>query len=130
MRLFLDSCLVIYLVEQIEPWRTRVEAALRAARFERLVISELVRMECLVGPFKTGDVRVEHAFLTFFEGCEMAPILPSTFDLAAHIRADYGLKTPDALHLAVAVESRCDELWTNDDRFARAATNIVIRAIV
>ncbi len=40
---------------------------------------------------------------------------------AAEIRARFGLKTPDALHLACAQHHRCDALWTNDDRLARAS---------
>ena len=87
-------------------------------------------MECLVGPCRSANARLvedfEQQLLTF----ERAPIDASTFELAAHIRADHGLKTPDALHLAAAMEAGCTELWTNDDRFARAGANIVIRQVV
>ena len=83
-----------------------------------------------MGPYKSADVSAERAFLRYFEGCERVPILPSTFGLAAHIRADHGLKTPDAIHLAAALESGCAELWTNDDRFVRAGADIVIRQVV
>jgi len=40
--------------------------------------------------------------------------LPSNFP-------DGGLKTPDAVHLAAALNARCDELRTNDLRLANAA---------
>ena len=45
----------------------------------------------------------------------------ATFDMATELRARYGLKTPDALHLAAAIASDCEELWTNDQRLVRAA---------
>ncbi len=127
MKLFLDSCVVIYLVEQVEPWWERIDDALSEAVFDRLVISDLVRMECLVGPYRRGDSTTEDAFLQYFTGCEYAPINAPVFDLAARLRAGHGLKTPDAIQLATALESGCDELWTNDGRFARAAAGITIR---
>jgi uncharacterized protein len=40
---------------------------------------------------------------------------------AAELRARFGMKTPDALHLACAQYHRCDALWTNDDRLAQAS---------
>jgi len=50
---------------------------------------------------------------------------------AARPRASFGLKTPDALHLARAQRHRCTELWTNDGCLARAshglAKNILAR---
>ena len=130
MLIYLDSCIVIYIVQAMEPWRSRVMAMLRDHPSVQLVISDLVRMECLVGPYKDRDIATEEAFIGYFALCQNVPIRSSTFDLAAHIRADHGLKTPDAIHLAAAIESGCGELWTNDDRFTRAGANIVIRQIV
>ncbi|MGH6877062.1 MAG: type II toxin-antitoxin system VapC family toxin [Rhizomicrobium sp.] len=40
---------------------------------------------------------------------------------AARLRASFALKTPDALHLACAHYRRCDGLWTNDERLAKAS---------
>jgi predicted nucleic acid-binding protein len=40
---------------------------------------------------------------------------------AAQLRARFGLKTPDALHLACAQHHGCDALWTNDGRLAQAS---------
>jgi predicted nucleic acid-binding protein len=129
MLVYLDACILIYVVEAVEPWKTRVTELLASNGLIRLVVSDLVRMECLVVPYRSGDLRLIDDFERQLAECEIAPILASTFDFAAHIRADHGLKTPDAIHLAAAVESGCAELWTNDDRFARAAGKIVIRRL-
>jgi predicted nucleic acid-binding protein len=42
-------------------------------------------------------------------------------DRAAEIRAQYGFKTPDAIHLAAAVVSGGDAFLTNDHRLDRFA---------
>ncbi len=36
--------------------------------------------------------------------------------VAARIRSKSKIKTPDALHLAAAIENRCDVFLTNDHR--------------
>lgn len=45
------------------------------------------------------------------------------FDLATELRALHSIKTPDAIHLAAALISGCDEFWTNDKRLAKAVTD-------
>jgi predicted nucleic acid-binding protein len=38
------------------------------------------------------------------------------FELAAHIRAIHGFKTPDALHIATATLNGCNLFWTRDEK--------------
>jgi predicted nucleic acid-binding protein len=84
-------------------------------------ISPLVKCECLVGPMKRGDPILEQAYGAFF-GSFLALDMPEpVFLQAAQLRARFGLRTPDALHLACAQHHRCDELWTNDDRLVQAS---------
>jgi predicted nucleic acid-binding protein len=40
-------------------------------------------------------------------------------DEAARMRADYGLKTPDAIHAATAIQSKVSAFITNDPIFQR-----------
>jgi predicted nucleic acid-binding protein len=40
-------------------------------------------------------------------------------DLATEIRANFGFTTPDAIHLAAAMVTKCDEFLTNDQRLQR-----------
>jgi predicted nucleic acid-binding protein len=35
------------------------------------------------------------------------------------IHANFGFATPDALHLAAAIEANCDTFFTNDQRLQR-----------
>ena len=46
-------------------------------------------------------------------------VLVSSSLLAASIRRDYGLKTPDAVHLATAVGSGCEAFLSADNDFSR-----------
>ncbi len=44
----------------------------------------------------------------------MVPFTEAVFRQEADIRATYNFRTPDALHLAAALEGRCDLFLTND----------------
>lgn len=122
--IYLDSCLLVYAIED-DPFfgaPTRQRLAQAADTEDAvLAISPLVRLECLVSPMKSGDralrLRYEHA-LSLLRLLEMPP---AVYDGAAELRARYGLRTPDALHLACAQHHGCQALWTNDDRLARAS---------
>lgn len=84
-------------------------------------ISPLVIMECLVGALRTGNERLQDIYRQAFDPLMLVPLGVPVFQRAARLRAEHRLKTPDAIHLAAALEHGCDELWTNDDRLSRAA---------
>lgn len=64
--------------------------------------------------------------LTQFRTLEMPE---PVFLQAAEIRARFGLKTPDALHLATAQFHGCQSLWTADDRLAVAARGLAVNLL-
>ncbi len=119
--IYLDACLVIYLVERHARWGEPVARAVARVADSRFAVSPLVKCECLVGPIKRGDPVLERAYLDVF--ALLVPLaMPETIYLdAARHRARFGLRTPDALHLACAQHHGCGALWTNDDRLARAS---------
>jgi predicted nucleic acid-binding protein len=112
---------VIYLVERHPRWGEPVAGAISQAEEDRFGISPLVKCECLVGPIKRGDPVLQRAYTELFG--QFAPLdMPETVYLqAAQLRGHFGLRTPDALHLACAQHHGCDALWTNDDRLAQAS---------
>ena len=86
------------------------------------VASELVLLELLVAPLKKGaqDVADEiELALLHFPHLELAPVTRAVLVRAAEIRARYGLRTPDAIMLATAVESGATLAVTNDDAWRR-----------
>ena len=50
---------------------------------------------------------------------ELVELNSEIASLFAQIRADYGIKTPDAVQLASAIYAKADLFVTNDDRLSR-----------
>jgi predicted nucleic acid-binding protein len=122
MIVFLDTNIVIYVVEGHPVFgpRARVRLASAQAAGDVLMISDLTRMECLVGPLRSGNAALEAQFRTFFAaaGVQVVPITAAVCDRAAHLRATTSFKPMDALHLAAAVEHGASVFLTNDTRLS------------
>ena len=120
MRLYLDAAPVIYAVEQVAPFFPVVDARLSAAGTVR-VASDLTRMECRVKPVREGKADLLKDYDDFFAYtvAEIVALSREVMDRATEIRARYGFKTPDAVHLAAAVVTSCAVFLTNDHRLDR-----------
>jgi len=120
--IFLDTNIVIYFVEQMPDWGALAAARVNSLRSagDQMAVSDLVRMECHVGPLLDGDAVTLAAFDAFFALPEVRVVgITSTMcDRAAAIRAAYRFRPMDALHLAAAVEAGCDVFLTNDNRLS------------
>jgi uncharacterized protein len=127
--IYLDSCLVIYLVENHPRWGERIAGAIAKAEAACFSISSLVKCECLVGPMKRGDPVLERAYSQFFDQFALLPMPDPVYLHAARLRAHFGLRTPDALHLACAQHHGCDALWTNDDRLAQSSHGLALNIL-
>lgn len=125
--IYLDTCLVIYLVERHSRWREVVRGAMAGKGSVRFAISPLVKMECLVGAIQRDDPVLEREYAELFATFTWLPIPEPVYLQAAQLRARFGLKTPDALHLACAQHHRCEALWTNDNRLARASHGLACK---
>ena len=123
--IYLDSCVLIYAVED-QGERGEVVRARMARANDQLVISPLVVLECLVGPLKRDDLALRDRFTAVFDQCNLVDLSLREFVRAAELRARYSLRTPDALHLAAAQLSACQELWTNDARLAKASQGLAV----
>ena len=123
--IYLDAVSCIYAVESPTTRGQRVRQMLGNLQ-EEFCVSQLVLMECLVKPLKIGDVVMEQRIRNFIGDMTMLEITPAVFDRAAHIRATTGLKTPDALHLATAIISGCDAMWTGDTEMAKRSGGFAI----
>lgn len=118
--IYLDSCLLIYAVDNHPIWGTRSEAAIVGAT-DQVVISPPVKLECLVAPLRRGEAALEAAFRTAFKRCGTLDMAEQVYLQAAALRASRNLKVADALHLACALHHGCTEFWTNDTRLSAAS---------
>jgi predicted nucleic acid-binding protein len=118
--IFVDSNVIIYLIEQPPDWgpRTRARISTLYADGDQMVVSDLVRMECRVGPLAAGDAVTLAAFDSFFASShvQVVGVTGAVCDRAAAIRAALGFRPLDALHLAAAVEHGCERFLTYDAR--------------
>jgi predicted nucleic acid-binding protein len=124
--IYLDSCVVIYAVEDDSARGTAVRRRLADADDEVPAISPLVMLECLVRPLRDNDLALaDHYRRAFAQFTVLDAGVPEHLR-AAELRARQGLRTPDAIHLAVAQLNGCRELWTNDARMSTAAHGLAV----
>jgi len=129
LRIYLDSCIVIYWLEGEPALANAISAKVAEAAEAELCISDLVRLECRVGPLRSGDTELLQAMEALLARLTTLPIDAVVFDLAAELRVRHGLKTPDAIHAAAAIRHGCSELWTNDRRLAALEPRLAVRPI-
>jgi predicted nucleic acid-binding protein len=127
--IYLDSCLVIYLVERHARWGAPVARAVAQESGGEFAVSPLVKCECLVGPIKRGDPILQQSYTELFGEFASLDMPEAVYLLAAELRARFGVRLPDALHLACAQHHRCDALWTNDGRLTRVSHGLAYNVL-
>jgi predicted nucleic acid-binding protein len=130
MIIYLDTNIVIYTVEYNPIFGPKVRTRLATARTagDSLMISDLTRMECLVGPLKSGDSNVEADFHAFFSVTNVIHITAAVCDRAARIRATHSFKSMDALQLAAGVEHGASIFLTADAQL-KSFTGLTIEVL-
>ncbi len=76
-------------------------------------------LETLVVPYRVGDQDLAERYerlLTGSRGLTCEPIGNPIPEAAAMIRANTGVRTPDALQLSTAIRAGCTTFVTNDRR--------------
>jgi len=122
--IYVDSCIVIYAVEDEGPRGDAVRQKLANAGDEIVAISPLVTTECLTGPLRNKNLVLRDHYVRSLKLFKRLSVEEDQFIRAAELRARFGLKTPDALHLAAAQTHGCDSFWTNDNRLSAAVTGL------
>ncbi len=118
-RLGLDSAPLIYFIEQHHDYFARMLYVLRSVDEGSLegVSSTITLAEVLVHPLRTAHHELANRYETLLlhgRGLRLEPVTAAIARRAADLRARYDLRTPDALHMATAVETGCDAFLTND----------------
>ena len=120
-RVYLDTNLYIYLFEGLEEHR-RPMADL-AAEIDRrdiaVIASELIFTELLPRPVRDGRHELVEGYLELMQRTPRISLVPVDRRVilrAVHLRADFGLRSMDALHVATALVHGCETFLTNDER--------------
>ncbi|MBP9888157.1 MAG: type II toxin-antitoxin system VapC family toxin [Leptospiraceae bacterium] len=115
MKYYLDSCIVIYIVERITDYREQLIHLI--PEDSELLVSDLTRMECRCKPIQTKNTQLLEEFDFFFnESADTINLTTEVIDKATEIRAAYSFKTPDSIHLACSVIGKANFFVTNDKR--------------
>ena len=116
---YLDSCMIIGLCEGTAQQRRLLKTQLI---HHSIYSSELARLETRLLAIRNKNQDILRQFDSFFMACEIIELDRTVFEKATLLRANSNLKTPDALHLAAAIQADCHELWTNDKQLAAVAS--------
>ena len=121
---YFDTNVFIYSVEKVEPQSSALRPIWLAARAGaiEIVSSELVVLETLVKPFRDRDILLENVYRALLfdsRDVRLLPVSVAILERAARIRAETGLKTPDSIHAATALDVRAALFVTNDAQVRR-----------
>lgn len=121
--IYLDTAPIIYAVEKQLDFSPLLLPLWTAAKISpiKIMTSELVLLETFVGPLKNNDLVLLGRYEQTLKAAdfELLPITASLLRAAATVRANFNLKTPDAIHAAAALHSGCVQFITNDSLFRR-----------
>ena len=123
-----DTAPIIYLLED-HPTFARKFVGLfdaEAAGALRIAISSLTIAEVLAGPYKHGEEALARRYEKALNQFEVVPVDAVIAASASRLRARYGLKLPDAIQLATALETGAHALVTHDRDFAKVQGLLIL----
>ena len=123
-RVGLDSNLLIYFIEAHASYGTLAQKVFESIEAGRniAVCSTLSLLEVLVQPYRTKNDQIVNRFyglLTTYPHMNWVNLSIEVADLGARLRAEYELKTPDAVLLATALHSHATGFIGNDSKLKR-----------
>lgn len=107
---FLDASALIDVVDGEAPWAQATRATLQQLAAQApdlaLAVSRLSFLECRVAPLRRGDQACLDRFEALFAQPDLLVVeLSAAVDeLATQLRANHGLRTPDALQAACCLQ--------------------------
>jgi len=126
----LDTVVFIYLFEGDGLYGKRAERLFNEVEQgkKHAVFSCLGLIELLTGPKRRGrnDLAMQYKrFIANFPHLTITGLNENIVDTASDLRAKYNISTPDAIHLAAAIDAGAERFITNDRRLCRVKEIIV-----
>lgn len=133
MKVALDSNILIYFFEDVEPQASQAEKILASIMKGKDggVISTITIAEILTGFYLAGNnskaVKAKGLLNDLaINGFKIAPVTFEIADLAAQLRAKSGGKLPDALIVATAISQGANVLYSQDKDLQRYNKDIKV----
>ncbi len=119
-KIALDTMIFIYAFEEQPVFLPLLKPFFREVEKGRIiaVTSTLTLAECLVQPFRAKALELAARYKILFRDFPHLSIIPVTEEIAeraAWLRAQYQMKTPDAIQLATALVTGSHVFLTNDE---------------
>lgn len=129
-KIYLDASVIIYATETPHLFtQLRPKLIEPLAKGEvTLVTSWLSLAEVLIKPLQTQDMILEKAYRQFLSPAPHFQLLPvdrNIVDQAAQLRAQYGFKLPDAIHIATGMIAGCSHYLTGDMKWSKTGLNVI-----
>jgi predicted nucleic acid-binding protein len=115
--LAIETAPYIYFVENHPIYAEKVEVIFEIVETQAIDIttSVMTLTETLMKPLQANDQQLIDTYNNLLtQNVRLVPITAAIARLAAELRARYNLRTPDALHIATAIDAGCDAFLTND----------------
>lgn len=120
----IDTVVLIYLFEEHPHYVKQAEQFLKSVEDGRVeaVFSSIGMIELLTGPKKRKQYELAARYrelLSNFPHLTITGINENIVELASDLRARYSISTPDAIHVACAIDFEAYIFVTNDKRLKK-----------
>mgnify|MGYP003342247344 FL=1 len=132
---FLDASALIVLVDGDSAWRAAVQQVLQGLAAEDpslcIAASRLSLLECRVGPLRRGDQASLDRFDALFAQPDLlwVELTAAVVEQATRLRAQHGLRTPDALQAACCLQLGPEAVMVTGDADFRRIPSLQLRLI-
>lgn len=129
-KIFLDTAPVIYHIEgalRYQPLTDLIFQRIKSGSLEA-VTSTITLAECLVHPYRHGDLSLAQKFRQVITNASHTRYLgiDVVAEQAAELRARYNLSLTDAFQIALAISANCEAFLTNDIMLKRVSEITIV----
>ena len=115
-RVYFDANIFIYMLEGSKELQSQIQTVrdlLSNGEIE-VVTCDVTYTEILPHPARRGDTQAIETMVEYLSAFEVIPLTKEITIHAGILRGETGMKSPDALHVAAAMQADCEILVTND----------------
>lgn len=118
---FLDTAPLIYFIEGHSEYQQKLKELFQLNDEEKIKFftSNITLLEVLVKPLRMKENKIADKYKSILinaKGLDIFDVTISVSIKAAELRAQYNVRTPDAIQLATAIDQNAHYFLTNDHR--------------